>query len=262
MIQTARKILLTEGLKTLTHSAWWFVYRRTLRRLMPVTEPDVRLIDDVKFRNHTKSPRRMGDDLLAWKPHTYGQKGESNAHRRFTRHGDHVCIVGGGRGTTAVHAARQVRDEGSVTVYEGGKIASLVREVAQLNDVDDVIEVFEVIVGEANTLYQGMANEAEVVDPADLPPFDVLEMDCEGSELGILERLNIRPRVIIVELHPSMYDGPNDAPLQEIEWMGYEIASCSTQLGEHLSQQKFENRLARGCGDVLTATRPEKGWRS
>jgi len=262
MIQTARKILVTRGLKSLAHSGWWFVYRRTLRRLMPVTEPDVRLIDEVKYRNHTKPIRRMGDDVLAWRPHTYGQNAEVNSHQRFTLEGDRVGIIGGGAGISTIHAARQVGDEGSVTVYEGGNIASLLREVAELNHVHGVVDIVEAIVGKANTLYQGMADEAEVVDPADLPAFDVLEMDCEGSELGILERLNIRPRVIIVELHPSMYDGPNDAPLQEIDRMGYEIASCSTCLGEHLSEQEFRDRLARGCGDVLTATRPEKGSRS
>ena len=99
-----------------------------------------------------------------------------------------------------------------VTVFEGGEIASEVRQVARWNDVDDVVTVEEAIVGDPTTLYQGMADDAEVVHPADLPACDVLEMDCEGSELGILEGMQIRPRVLIVELHPTMYDAPNAAP--------------------------------------------------
>jgi hypothetical protein len=35
--------------------------------------------------------------------------------------------------------------------------------------------------------------------------YDVLEMDCEGSELSILSSLTKRPRNIIVELHPRHF---------------------------------------------------------
>jgi hypothetical protein len=35
--------------------------------------------------------------------------------------------------------------------------------------------------------------------------FDVLELDCEGSELSILSSLTKRPRNIIVELHPKHF---------------------------------------------------------
>ena len=35
--------------------------------------------------------------------------------------------------------------------------------------------------------------------------FDLLEMDCEGSELSILSSLTKRPRNIIVELHPTNF---------------------------------------------------------
>jgi len=127
--------------------------------------------------------------------------------------------------------------------------------VAQLNDVDDVVTVEEAIVGDPTTLYQGMADDAEVIDPANLPACDVLEMDCEGSELGILEGMQIRPRVLIVELHPTMYDAPNAAPVELIEEMGYEMTYWSTQAGERMSEEEFHDRLKDGCGDVLAAVR-------
>jgi len=173
----------------------------------------------------------------------------------LTRENEHVCIIGGGYGITTVHAARQVGGGGLVTVFEGGEIASEVRQVARWNDVDDVVTVEEAIVGDPTTLYQGMADDAEVIDSADLPTCDVLEMDCEGSELGILERMQIRPRVLIVELHPKMYDAPNAAPVDLIEEMGYEMTYWSTQRGEQMSEAEFRDRLADGCGDVLAAVR-------
>ena len=147
LVRSVRRILFNEGPVTLIHAAWWFVWRRTLRRLMPINEPHPRVIDEVKFVNHTKPPVRVGDRLMRWRPASYGQHGELNAHRRFTRDGDHVCIVGGGRGTTAVHAARQVGEGGLVTIFEGGNIASLLREVVEVNDVDEVVNVQNAVIG-------------------------------------------------------------------------------------------------------------------
>jgi len=254
MIRKLREVLFNEGLKTLVHAGVWLLYCKTVRQLMPITEPDIRVIDDVKFSNHTKRLRRFGDEFLRFREITYIQDGEINAHVRSTYEGDKVGIIGGGRGTTAVHAARQVGEEGSVRVYEGGNIASIIREVVELNDVDDVVEVVQGMVGLATTLYGGMAQDTKMIQPADLPAFDVLEMDCEGSEIGILKNLRIRPRMLIVETHPHLYDEKNTLPIELIEQMGYKINYCSTRLGKELSRETFEKRLANGRNDVLAAT--------
>jgi len=37
--------------------------------------------------------------------------------------------------------------------------------------------------------------------PTNLPQFDVVDMDCEGAKLAILNNLSIKPRLIIVETH-------------------------------------------------------------
>jgi hypothetical protein len=229
---------------------------------MPLENPsNPTLIEDVKTVNKGWFwQRRVGDRFIGWKPigfdfDRHNQHGEANAHHILTNEGDHVCIIGGGYGITTVHAARQVGGGGLVTVFEGGEIASEVRQVARWNDVDDVVTVVEAIVGDPTTLYQGMADDAEVIDPADLPACDVLEMDCEGSELGILEGMQIRPRVLIVELHPTMYDARNATPVDLIEEMGYEMTYWSTQRGEQMSEAEFRDRLADGCGDVLAAVR-------
>jgi hypothetical protein len=253
MIRDARNVLYNEGLKTLVHAGVWLVYCKTVRQLMPITEPDIRVIDDVKFSNHTKRLRRFGDEVLRFREDTYIQDGEVNAHLSFTNEGDQVAIIGGGRGTTAVHAAGQVGDDGSVTVYEGGNISSLIREVVELNEVEDVVEVVQAMVGSARKLYGGVADDTEIIQPADLPMFDVLEMDCEGSELGILQGMEIRPRLLIVETHPHLYDENNTLPIELIEEMGYEIRYCSTRFGKVISEEAFRKRLDDGHNDVLAA---------
>ena len=67
--------------------------------------------------------------------------------------------------------------------------------------------------------------------------------------------MQIRPRVLIVALHPDVYDAPNTAPVEIIEEMGYEMTYWSTQRGDRMSEADFMNRLANGIGDVLAATR-------
>jgi len=246
------QILQEDGPLRLFQGIISFLWCNTLRGHMPNATNVV--IDEVYF--DFAPAKKLGDRLFlhegTWR---YSQGGEIEAHFESTRLGDVVQIIGGGYGLTTVHAARQVGKSGSVTVFEGGQIASHVRRTARLNDVDDVVTVEEAIIGDPTSLYQGVADDVEVIDPADLPACDVLEMDCEGSELGILEGMQIRPRVLIVELHPTMYDAPNAAPVELIEGMGYEMTYWSTQAGERMSEEEFRERLAEGCGDVLAAVR-------
>jgi hypothetical protein len=46
------------------------------------------------------------------------------------------------------------------------------------------------------------------VTPAELPECDVLELNCEGSEIGILRNMTIRPRAIAVETMASTAPQP------------------------------------------------------
>jgi hypothetical protein len=55
-----------------------------------------------------------------------------------------------------------------------------------------------------------------MVRPQFLPQADVIEMDCEGAELEIIENLSIRPRVITVETHSN-----HDDVLNALEKIGY-----------------------------------------
>jgi hypothetical protein len=46
-----------------------------------------------------------------------------------------------------------------------------------------------------------------VLPPSELPPCNVLELDCEGAEVEILREMNIQPRVILVETHDHFSAG-------------------------------------------------------
>ncbi|MFC6955213.1 FkbM family methyltransferase [Halorubellus litoreus] len=144
------------------------------------------------------------------------------ALRDHVRDGDDVVVVGGGFGVSSVVAARRVGPTGSVTTYEAGADQyDLVAETLEINDVENRVDVEHAIVGSAVSTYTP-PEDAAVVDAADLPACDVLEMDCEGAELGILRELRIRPRVVVVEAHAN-FDAPEADVRAELDRLDYDV---------------------------------------
>lgn len=130
------------------------------------------------------------------------EKGIISAHMQLTKSGDRVVIIGGGDGRTAIAAARRVGSDGSVLIFEGGDRSYL--QINRLLDTEGLLStcsVRQAVVGPLIDVYGGDCEEALSLSPADLPECDILELDCEGSEIEILRHLCIRPRVIIVEIH-------------------------------------------------------------
>lgn len=135
--------------------------------------------------------------------------------RRLVEYGDVVTIVGGGKGVSTVVAARHVGRGGQVVTFEGsGRQVTQVRNTVSLNKVTDRVEISPAIVSEFNEYSEseyGSAEATDTIPPESLPDCDVLELDCEGAEVDILERMEIEPEVIIVETHTFL-----DAPTEEV----------------------------------------------
>lgn len=149
----------------------------------------------------------------------------------------------------------------SVTVYEGGdRYLRQFRQTTAINDVDDIVDVQHVAVGGPDTVW---GEQGGVLDPENLDRCDVLELDCEGAELGILSNISIRPRVIIVENHPSM--GGYNSPTQVIDLlsnMGYSIESFYTNnRRERLSKEEFVNAVTQSKLPIAVATSPRSNDR-
>jgi Methyltransferase FkbM domain len=70
------------------------------------------------------------------------------------------------------------------------------------NGVEHRPTVRHAVVGVAISVYGSEESQSSaVIDPADLPRCDVLELDCEGAEITILENMRIAPRSVLVETH-------------------------------------------------------------
>jgi hypothetical protein len=158
---------------------------------------------------------------------------------------DRVVIVGGGWGVTAVRSAKLVGPNGKVTVFEGSKSqVAKIKSTIELNDVTNEIEINHAIVGPEIRMYGHIGN-ADYVSPFELPECEILELDCEGSELDILQNLEIRPRVIIVESH-GMYNSSSKNVMDNLKSLDYRVKSVS------LAEKSNENFCKENDVRVVT----------
>jgi len=84
-------------------------------------------------------------------------------------------------------------------------------------------------VGEAfNVPEEGQYGHSPIVSVDSLPECDVLELNCEGVGLQILEELSLRPQTIIVEGHGC--HGASESELRELlSEMDYEVIDRNPQ---------------------------------
>ncbi len=186
---------------------------------------------------HRDSPHR---------PHY--ESGIANSLRTWVDEGDSVVIVGGGLGVTAAIAAEMVGPNGEVHVFEGSEeYVDHVSETARLNGVADRVSVTHAIVGTRIDL-RGAAGSPKTVAPEELPPCDVLELDCEGSEIEILSDMSITPRIAIVESHGHL-NAPSSRIRTLLEANGYRI------LAESIADRESMNKCIEKDTWVLTGVR-------
>jgi hypothetical protein len=206
--------LSSEGFVSLIKRGVPHIYNQHIRPNLPRTTAD--------YNGVLVPAAHWFDSIVPWIGSVHRNNYESALVEGLKNHvkdGDDVVIVGGGWGVTAVVAANQVGDTGSVTVFEGSESASShVRQTSRLNNVGDRISVNHVIVGEGVNI-RGKQGDAENIPPSSIPDCDVLELDCDGAEIDILENIQIRPEVILVESHKCF-----NCPANKIETMLKELS--------------------------------------
>lgn len=151
-----------------------------------------------------------------------------DAIRNHVKTGEKVMVIGGGSGASTVVVAHQVGNLGSVESYEANKNSfARVKETISLNRVNDRVQVHHTIV-EKPVYLLGEIGNPSLLAAKDFPECDALVMDCEGAELSILQNITIRPRLIIVETHPSLNSSKEDT-IELLENMKYEIITADSR---------------------------------
>lgn len=213
---TSNSPRLTSTVTAPVKSAVQTAYDRVLRPRLPRTwcvygtipARDNRLLDTTDYKPNYKA-------------------GFISAIREHVDDGDRAVLVGGGRGVSSVHLARQTDD---VTAFEAGaEMCDIARETLARQRVTDRVDVRHALVGEAVDVF-GEMGSPEIIAPADLDTGDVLLMDCEGAEVSILSGLSDRPGTVIVETHPGC-GAPTHAVRGRLESMGYDVSEREYEPG-------------------------------
>jgi hypothetical protein len=175
-------------------------------------------------------PRRLLDPLLprSWNPEIISEdlphyeSALVDAMRKEVQPGDRVAIVGGGYGVTLVTAARRAGPGGYIVCYEpvGRRVIDM-QDAVRMNGVQTTVEFVQAVVERAVALF-GPGWNAPVLPATHIPRCDVLEMDCEGAEIDVLQGLSFRPRVIAVETHGYL-GSPSATVRKVLEEMAYTV---------------------------------------
>ena len=156
MSSNALKILREAGLLEFAKRSSGYVYRRTVRRLLPVVGPvrysGIEISKDRKWGDlfiPTFMAPFMGQDI----PNYEGVLVE--ALRTYVRAGDNVVVVGGGEGVTVAVSAQAAGRDGTVICFEGNEdCANNVRTAAKRNGVAEQVKVHHAIVGKDVNVYR------------------------------------------------------------------------------------------------------------
>jgi hypothetical protein len=199
--------------------------------------------------------RKWGDHLVpeTWVPDDCADKPDYEAAlvaalNETVRPGDRVVIVGGGHGVTAVVAALRAGPSGIIQCFEGSKqYVRLARQTVARNRIAN-INIHHAVVAKFIAAFDGgvASDLGPVLSPAQLPPCNVLQMDCEGAEVGILQELIIQPRVILVETH-GVFGAPTDLVASLLEKRGYVVSDrgvAEPRMAEH--HTKLDVRVLLG----------------
>lgn len=242
------------------------VYRQYIRKTLP--EVGRRTFNSVDVFGEKK----LFDEYLPYRYHYPDAPGKGVvrpnyengiviAHEKYTNENDSVIIIGGGIGVTAVRAAQIAGRNGSVRVFEGGEESvKNIRHVLELNGVSEWCRVMHQIVGQPHNVYAGGIDQSKLQHPSRMSNCDVLELDCEGSELEIIQEMEIRPRVLLIELHPWAWDQRPEAIVDELKSKGYNIDYKADHDGTPLESEDFQRLLLDSNNQEHKRANPDLDW--
>lgn len=210
----AVKVYRYHGLSNLIYRGLRFLFSRILCAIFSLPSRKIGVYNGVAVR---KDVLLRPDDVQ-----TNYEKALISQIRNTVELGEQIVVIGGGNGVSTTVAARRAGELGHVISFEGSETrVEIARETTVLNKVSDRVVVKHAIISDAHQLFS-KAGAASQIEPDALPECDVLVMDCEGSELNILQSMSVRPRAIVVETH-AFFDSPEQKVRKALREMDYSV---------------------------------------
>jgi len=248
-VKKFKKIYKNEGINTATKKLFNFIGRHICGHLLSKVAPKRgnAILNDVEVPPSEKRPKLKYEKYIPFYTNQSNKNysgGEINGHKKFTKEGDDVVIIGGGIGISAVRAS-QLCNPGKVYVYEASQYyTNIVKRVLALNNINNC-EVLHGLVGSEIKVWKSNY-VGKKIDLKDLPHHDVLEMDCEGAEYEILDnfhRLSKKPHVLIIEIHPHHAEKNPKEIFENLGKLGYEIKYRATNQGKEITKKELREKL-------------------
>lgn len=188
-----------------------------------------------------------------------------NSHDEFSLNQSEVMLaVGLGRGISLIHNAKIFGRYNSITVIEASiDVINECKKNLKLNNIfENKINIINGFVGNPTNVYTSTITNSTLIDINNIE-FDVLELDCEGSEIEILDKLTSRPRHIIVEMHPMNRDIDFDQFLHNLISKGYYLAKAYKVDGSIVPLEKLGSFFTKEFVSNLNLLNEDSNqWRS
>lgn len=118
----------------------------------------------------------------------------------------------------------------------------LAQQTAARNQVTDITS-HHAVVGKLIATFGSRGSDnatdlAPALSASQLPPCDVLQLDCEGAEMGLLREMTIQPRAILVETH-GLFGAPTKLVASLLKRRGYVVADrgvAEPRMAEHCTK--------------------------
>lgn len=203
-VKQAREIYRSEGAFTLFRYSVPWVYRQTIRRILP--HKGYVELNGVKVQKKKLLDEKLPNERWHWNKadNKDYESGIINLYSKSLKEGGSVTIIGGGYGVSMVRAAEIVGPSGSINVYEGSKKqVQMLEDLVDRYNIKSVCNIEPSVVGEDIKLY-GSDIVSKKISPSQIEKCDTLELDCEGAEFSLIPALKFKPKNIIVEIHPHL----------------------------------------------------------
>jgi 2-polyprenyl-3-methyl-5-hydroxy-6-metoxy-1,4-benzoquinol methylase len=160
------------------------------------------------------------------------------SHDNVRKEGDVILAVGVGSGISLIHNCAKPGIHKCFIGIDGSREQiALANANAKLNGIDfSKFEIIEGYAGSPKNLYGELNQQASNFIDINKLKYDVLELDCEGSELEILRDLTAKPRHIIVEMHPMYMDVNLNDFLKDMQNKQYILVKSYTVNGDCVHQ--------------------------